>query len=191
MITTNLSDSSKKVLDANGFAEIASVKGERFDRSRGTSGLNGKNIVLTGKYEIREFEGTPFVNLEVIYFTDSPENGKIGNISSSSFRRSFFDQNKEQVSFIPEFSELSEREVLAELMKPNVYLQPLKAVSGFRTEFVNRQPNCTDKKSIFWQYRLSKLEETEQSTTAEQPAEQPTAEQPTAEQPTETTAAQA
>lgn len=175
MITTNLSDSNKKVLNEQGFAEIAATKGERFDRSRGTSGLNGKSIVLTGKYEIREFEGTAFVNLEVIYFTDSPENGKIGNISSSAFRRSFFDQNKEQLPFIPEFSELSEREVLTELMKPNVYLQPLKAISGYRTEFVDRQPICTDKKAIFWQYKIAKLE-TAQSA---------------AEQSTETTATQA
>ena len=108
---------------------IENVRKERFDQNLALSGFNGKNIALTSNFAERTFKSKDgaarsYIALEVIYFKDKPENGKIGTLSLSSLKASIKPSMTENLqSVVSDFSEMSEREALNLLLEDGVYLK--------------------------------------------------------------------
>lgn len=122
-------------------AAIEAVRKERFDQNLALAGFNGKNIVLTGNFSERKFKPAggserSYIVLEVVYFDDKPENGKIGTLALSALKASVkpsIDENLQSV--VSDFSEISEREALNKLLEDKTYLKCESTLTVLKPEF--------------------------------------------------------
>lgn len=120
---------------------IEAVRKERFDQNLALAGFNGKNIVLTGNFSERKFKPVggqerSYIVLEVVYFDDKPENGKVGTLALSALKASVkpsIDENLQSV--VSDFSEISEREALNKLLEDKTYLKFESELTVLKPEF--------------------------------------------------------
>lgn len=106
---------------------IANVRQDRIDRNPGASGLNGKNIILTGRMKESSVGNNHFFYLSCLFFDgDDVANGKHGRITDSVLTRRYCDtqENVYGMHFIVRDAEnMSERQILERLMEDRTYLR--------------------------------------------------------------------
>lgn len=147
---------TKKVFNAETFATDSKASKEMLEmlsRNLAASGLNGKNIILTGQYEVKDYEiGTrngKYLSLECLFFNDKDiANAKLGQISARNLTNSVVPVTRNEdgeISVLPENSgNIRQIEFFAEY-------SILDAVQFLTTEKDGKRPylKATDKKEIF------------------------------------------